>query len=282
MKPTRTLLALFLGATLSFTAAHAQDKPADSAQPEKMSARPHSELHQWEEQLHTTDCHKMPTRTLQSDCAEAHAQRYVIYLQNMATQNDANEILVALRNLFDPSMKVFLSTNQNAIAITTYPEEFERMEALVKKLDIPHPTYRVTFTLAEIDGGKQIGVQHYTLITALGQRVIMKQGSKVPVITGSYKEAGNGTQQQFTYLDIGMNIDATINKVGNGLQMKVKVEQSSVANESEIGGVREPIVRQSVFDGVPSVKLGQATAIGQMDVPGSTRHLDIDVLVESM
>lgn len=285
LKPIHFLGSLLLAGSFSFAAAQTPDKPADAAaqdRNDRMAARAHGDFHQWEEQLHTTDCAKMPTRTLMADCEQAHAQRYVVMLQNAASQNDANEILVAVRNLFDPSIKIFLSSSQNAVAITTYPEEFARIQAFIKSIDLPRPTYRITLTLTESDAGKRLGVQHTTLIAAAGQRTSIKQGSKVPVVTGSYKEGGSGSQDQFTYLDIGLNISVEVDPMGNRAQMKVKVEQSSVANETDIGGVHEPVVRQSVFDGVPNVTIGKAQAIGQIDIPGSTRHIDIDALVETM
>jgi hypothetical protein len=35
---------------------------------------------------------------------------HMIYLNNVTQQNDANEIMVALRNMLDPSVKVYLVT----------------------------------------------------------------------------------------------------------------------------------------------------------------------------
>lgn len=269
MRPTRIFLSLCLALPLAATA---QDKPEPQEKPFRV----------YEEQLKTTDCAKMPNRTAQSDCTQAHIQWRIIPIKNATSQNDVNEILVAVRNIFDPSLKIFLSTNQSAIAIASYPQELDRIEAFIHALDQPHASYRITYTMAESDSGKQIGVQHYTLVAAAGQHISSKQGSKIPVSTGSYKESGGGMQQQFTYLDIGMNIDVTVLPIATGLQIKTKVEQSSVSDESIIAGVREPVVRQTVYDGSANVVLGKAQAIGRMDLPGSTRHVDIDVLVEPM
>lgn len=276
------LFTLLFASTISLMAVHAQDKPAapDSEKPERRASS--GDFRASEQQLNTTDCAKMPNRSQIMDCTNAHTVRRVIKLHNATNQNDANEILVAIRVIFDPGIKIFLSASQDMIVVATYPEEAARIEEMVRALDLPHPTYRVTFTMTEVEGDKPVGVQHYTLLAAEGQRTTMKQGSKVPVVTGSYKENGAGTQQQFTYLDIGNNIDTTITPVGRGLQMKLKVEQSSVVNESEIAGVREPVVRQTVFDGVPFVLPGKPTVIGRIDVPGSTRHVDIDALVEPL
>ena len=191
----------------------------------------------------------------------------VIYLKNASVQNDANEVLVALRNSLDPATKIYLVSNQNAIVIATYPEEFARAETLVHALDRFHRAYRLTYTIAESDAGKRIGIQHFSMIVVAGQRTTLKQGSKVPVSTGSYSNGDKSVQQQFTYLDVGMNFDATLVQVGDNLQLKTKVEQSSVADSQNIAGVQEPIIRQSVMEGVANLTPGKPITIGAIDVP---------------
>lgn len=278
----RQSLGILLGSLILCSASYAQDKPEDSAAPQEKTTKKSGDYRVYEEQFKTTDCSKMPNRSVAYDCAQAHMQWRIIPIRNAMSQNDQNEILVAVRNLFDPGIKVFLSTSQSTLAVSSYPQELDRIESFIRATDLPHPTYRVTFTLAESDAGKRIGVQHYTVVAVAGQRSTTKQGSKIPVATGSYKEAGGGMQQQFTYLDIGMNIDLTLTPSSTGLQMKAKVEQSSVSEESVIAGVHEPVVRQTVFEGYTSVTPGKPQAIGQLDLPGSTRHVDIDVLIEAL
>ena len=128
--------------------------------------------------------------------------------------------------------------------------------------------------------GKKIGVQRTSMVVANGQRSTMKNGSKVPVATGSYNSAGASTQTQFTYLDVGLNIDATLNEVVGGAQLKAKVEQSSATENQEIAGVREPVVRQSVMEGISMLQVGKPEVIGALDISGSTRHLEVEVLME--
>lgn len=205
---------------------------------------------------------------------------HMIYLNNVTQQNDANEVMVALRNMLDPGVKIYLVPSQNAIAIGGPPDQFALASKLIKELDHPHKTYRLTYTFTEADSGKRIGVEHYSVVAVDGQRTSLKQGSKVPVVTGQYDEGKNGAQEQFTYLDIGINIDSTINQLANGLRLKSKVEQSSVAATQAILGAQEPIIRQSVLEGNFNVILSKPLTLGQIDVPDSTRHLDVEVLAE--
>jgi type II secretory pathway component GspD/PulD (secretin) len=231
-----------------------------------------------------TDCSKSPTRTARMDCTQAHMQVKTVYLSNVSGQNEANEILVTIRNTFDPSMKVFLVASKNAIVVATYPEEIARVEALIHELDRPRKTYRLTFTLTDSDGGKRIGSQHFSLNAVAGQETYLKQGTKIPVVTGTFSAAdsktGVGVQTQDTYLDVGMNIDVTVNELAHGAVLKSKIEQSSV--DPATAANQDPIVRQSVISGVSTVMLDKPQQLGSLDIPNTTHKLDIEVLVEQL
>jgi type II secretory pathway component GspD/PulD (secretin) len=236
-----------------------------------------------EAKTYTSDCGKLPTRTEQSECTAQRAQTRTLFLKNVTSQSDANEIMTAVRNSFDPGLKIYLVTDQNALVITSYPEELEKVEALVHTLDISHKTYRITYTLTELEAGKTLSTEHYSMIIADGQHISMKEGNKVPIATGSYTADGapaNSTQTQFTYLDVGMNFDASIFASGTGVRLKCKVEASSLDQPVTIAGVTEPVVRQSVLDGTALLTLDKPTMLGTIDVPNSTRHIDIAAVVE--
>jgi type II secretory pathway component GspD/PulD (secretin) len=206
------------------------------------------------------------------------------YLSSVSQTNDANEILIALRNMLEPWTKLYLVSFQNAIEIYAPPEQQSLAQKIIADLDRPKKTYRLTYTLAESDAGKRIGVQHFAMVVASGQRTVVKQGSKVPVITGTYQPAG-GAQTQFQYLDIGMNFDATLEDSPNGLRLKTKVEQSAVGNPSEYGNgsgplAQEPIIHQTSLEGSSIITPGKPLTLGSVDVAGSTRHIDIEVVAE--
>lgn len=229
-----------------------------------------------------TDCSKLPTRVAATDCAQAHMQVKVIDLKYVSQQNDANEILVAVRNMADPSTKIYLVASQNAIVIATYPVAIAHIEALIHSLDRPRPVYRLTFTVTDFDGTTKTGTHHFSLVDASGQRVTMKQGRKVPVVTGKYDKDSASSETQFTYLDVGMNFDVTITPYANGVTMKSKIEQSSVGQETSEIGPHEPIVHQTVIEGVTAFPLGKPLVIGSLEVPDSNKHSEISVLAEPL
>jgi type II secretory pathway component GspD/PulD (secretin) len=263
MTAKRTLLALSL-ALLPLTAFAQDPKPSDAP------------------------CSKLPTRAERTDCQEAQAQAKTFYLKNINTQNEANEITVAIRNVLDPGLKIYLVWSQNALLINADPEQLAKAEAIIRTLDIPHKTYRLTYTITELDAGKTVGTEHLSMVVVDGQHSTVKEGDKIPVATGSYSNgeaataAGSGVQTQFTYLDIGLNFDSTLNSYNSGAILKTKVEQSSLGQPSTIAGIQEPVVRQSVFEGIAFLPLGKPVMLGSIDVPNSTRRLDIAVVMEDV
>jgi len=203
------------------------------------------------------------------------------YLTNVSQQNEGNEIVTAVRNLLDPQARVFFVPNQNAVVVSTTPDQLAVAQKLIGDLDRPKKTYRLTYTIAETDGGKRVSAQHFAMVVVTGQRTVMKQGVKVPIVTGSVTE-GASTKSQITYLDIGMNFDASLDEFVNGVRLKTKVEQLSVAEEKSGVGPQDPAIRQTALEGTSFLTPGKPLMLGSLDIPESTRHLDVGVVIEQV
>lgn len=205
----------------------------------------------------------------------------VFYLNNISNTTEANEVVTTIRNMLDAHNKVFFVSAQNALFIQGPPDQLTLAKKLIDDLDHPRRTYRLTFTITEVDDGKRAGTQHFSMVLVSGQRTVMKQGSKIPVATGTVSENGSPTTQtQFTYLDIGLNFDATLDESVNGVRLRSKVEQSSLGNDKTIAGIQEPVVRQTVLEGTSILTPGKPLILGSLDIPDSTRRLDIDVAMD--
>ena len=90
-----------------------------------------------------------------------------------------------------------------------------------------------------------------------GQRATLKIGSRIPIATGSYNAgvstgvASIGVQTQFTYLDVGVNIDMTPTvHFDHEVTLKMKIEVSSQSGSVTISGVTEPIIGQRIVEQV--------------------------------
>jgi type II secretory pathway component GspD/PulD (secretin) len=202
------------------------------------------------------------------------------YVSNVTQIQDFNEIVTAVRNLLVPTAKVYPVWSQHTLFVQASPDQITLVQKMLSDLDRVQRTYRLTYTITEVDNGKRVGTQHYAMVVVSGQKTTLKQGSKIPVITGTSSSPGTGVESHFTYLDVGVNLDATLDESANGVKLSTKTEQSSVGEISTIGGVQEPVVRQTVLMGVAILTPGKPVILGSLDIPDSTRRMDLEVVME--
>jgi hypothetical protein len=190
--------------------------------------------------------------------------------------------------LLCPTVKIYYVDSQKAIIIEAPLAQLNLADKIIHDLDRAIRTYRVTYTLTELDAGKTVSTQHFSMLLGNGEHSTMKEKNKIPIATGTYANGVAATspsseiQTQFTYLDVGMNFDATIMVTGNSVRLKSKVEDSSLDQPVTIAGVTEPVVRQSVLDGTSTLTLDKPLMLGTIDIPNTARHMDIAVLVEQI
>ena len=294
------------------------------------------------------------TRQKRTDLDELAVQTF--YLSNASQQNDANEILTAIRNILDPSVKVYLVPSQNAIVMRATPDQLLLMQKLLNDLDRAKPEVVVDVAVLEVNRDKvrNLGItlptsfgltpttttssstastsgtststgttttattsSNLTLsnlsslnssnfavtvgggtVSALltdadtrilqnpriratdGQRAQLKIGSKIPVATGSYSStlsatASLGVQTQFTYLDVGVNIDMTPTvHYDREVSLKMKVEVLSEASQVTISGVVEPVIGQRSAEQVIQLKDGEPSILAGLLTKQDTRGVN--------
>ena len=130
------------------------------------------------------------------------------YLVNAGQHDEFNDIQTALRNTISRA-RIYGVPTQSAISIRGTAEELAQAQKVISDLDRPQKQYRLTYTITEMDGGKTVGVEHFNLIVKRGGKTTLKQGSRVPIVTGSYDVAGTTTPNtEVQYQDVGLNIEA--------------------------------------------------------------------------
>jgi len=293
------------------------------------------------------------TRQKRTDLDEQAVQTF--YLTNAAQQNDGNEIVTGIRNLLDPSVKVYLVASQNAIVMRATPDQLLLAQKLLNDLDRAKPEVVVDVAILEVNrdkirnlgitlpqsisltpqaspnstttsggsssgGGTTTTPSNFTLnslahlnatnfavgitggtLNALltdtdtrilqnpriratdGQHASLKIGQKIPIATGSYNAgvstgvASIGVQTQFTYIDVGVNIDMTPTvHFDHEITLKMKIEVSSQNGQVTISGVTEPIIGQRIIEqtiqlkeGEPSILAGIITKQDNKNVSGT-------------
>ena len=130
-------------------------------------------------------------------------------------------------------------------------------------------------------------IQNPEIRSVDGQPAKLRVGDRVPVATGSF-QAGVGAgstggagfvnplvNTQFTYLDVGVNVDITPRVHPNHeVSLKVKVEVSSVTGTSTIGGIQQPIISQRLLEHDIRLKEGEVNILGGLFERTDTKTLN--------
>jgi hypothetical protein len=200
----------------------------------------------------------------------------VIHLATNTRRDAMNDILSTLRNAIGPKPRIYLTLEQPAIVIRGTANDLEEAHKILAELDRPLATYRITYSITQIEDSKRSNAQHYTLITTAGNRADLRQGIRVPVITGMLDDKSVVSNSQVSYIDVGLSIGARL----EGSSLSTKIEQSAIADEKSNVGIQDPIIRQSTFENTSTVTPAKPLVIGTFDMPGSPHRQEVEVLVE--
>lgn len=130
-------------------------------------------------------------------------------------------------------------------------------------------------------------IQNPEIRSVDGQAAKLRIGDRVPVATGSF-QAGVGVgaagaagfvnplvNTQFTYIDVGVNVDVTPRVHPNHeISLKAVLEVSSVTGQSNIGGIQQPIISQRKIEHDVRLKEGEVSIIGGLFQRTDTRTLN--------
>ena len=105
------------------------------------------------------------SRTKRTDLDDLAVQTF--YLTNVSQQNDANEIMVAIRNLLDPGLKIYLVASQNALIIRATPDELILAEKLINDLDRTRPEVVIDVAVLEVKPAEGTQSRHHAADKAL-------------------------------------------------------------------------------------------------------------------
>jgi general secretion pathway protein D len=96
------------------------------------------------------------------------------------------------------------------------------------------------------------------------EKATLKIGDRIPIATGSYQSGlSNGVNTQFTYIDVGVNIDIVPYIHANReVTLKMSLEISSVTGEQTVDGVTEPTIGQRRIEHQARLADGEVNLIG--------------------
>lgn len=157
----------------------------------------------------------------------------------------------------------------------------------------PEYAYRLHYTLTEMNGSKQVDVQHLALTAAPNtSNNSINLSSRVPVPAPPHAQnttpSGSNDaiissmmQNQLQYLDVGTRLNAFVKALPEGVQVTTSINQSRLA-EVPVGNASVTVIRQANLDSSVILTPGKTVRVGSMDVPGSTQHFDVDLMLEEV
>jgi general secretion pathway protein D len=107
------------------------------------------------------------------------------------------------------------------------------------------------------------------------EKASLKIGDRIPIATGSYQSGlSNGVNTQFTYIDVGVNVDIVPYIHANReVTLKLTFEVSSVTGEQTIDGVTEPTIGQRHIEHQVRLQDGEVNLIGGILEDSDTHSL---------
>lgn len=140
-------------------------------------------------------------------------------------------------------------------------------------------SYRLDFTLSELDDGKKINTRQYSMHSRPNDSNQIKIGTRVPV---------ESKQGEFQYLDIGMNIrcrlidQSDLAGLGGTVSLSVHADLSNFAIPEQQGQSMRPAIRQMQIEASTIAALGKPVVVGVVDDPNSKHQYQLEVTVTKL
>jgi type II secretory pathway component GspD/PulD (secretin) len=202
-----------------------------------------------------------------------------VYLKHVTQVQEANDLQTAVRNMVSRA-KVYYNQSANAVLLRGSADDLATAQKVIADLDLPKKAYRLKYAVEMVDGTKPASTQHYVLIVTPGERGTLKLGNRVPLVTGKTDGDNATASSQVQYVDVGLSISATLSGGGDGLMLRTKLEESSLADEKSGMGAQDPLLHQAVLENASTITLGKALTLGSLDIPGGTQRVEVEVVSE--
>jgi hypothetical protein len=145
-----------------------------------------------------------------------------------------------------------------------------------------NPTYKVDFTIRDTgDAGGKTG-RRYSLLVNRSQKTVFKVGNRVPVATGGTSNNAL-VNTQFTYIDVGLNIECVVAEAGSKFAMHADLDISTaVMPDKSASAIQNPTISQIRLNIDTTIPPGKPTVVASFDDPVTARKFDIDVAITKM
>lgn len=204
-----------------------------------------------------------------------------VYLNHATDTRQAEEIVTVLRNMLQRAQIVFVAS-EGAIAMRGTPEDLETAHKFLAELDRPSQTWKLTYTVTGAEGGSSAASRGHVLTVASGRSAELKEGKRVPLVTGGPPRGASEAGTQVQYVDIGLAINADVDGGGDALRVRTRIEQTAIADEKSGLGAQDPVVSQAVLDNTVILVPGKPTVLGSLEMAGAGQRQQVSVVAEAL
>lgn len=181
------------------------------------------------------------------------------YLGPDTSQNQFNEVQTVLRNMLQHA-RIGGVSMQRAIGVCGTPAELDLAQKIVSDMD--HPTlagrsWRLTYTFTH-DGTSHKA----TLLVASDKWGTLKEGSRVPIVTGASQGA-----DQVQYVDTGLNLGARIDDSGGSLRLITDLEQLPTPEIKPASSAGDPVLGNTELKTTAIITPGKPLVLGTLNLP---------------
>ena len=222
-------------------------------------------------------------RTKRTDLDELAVQTF--YLTNAAQQQDANEVLTALRNLLDPSIKITLVPSQNAIILRATPDQLLLAQKLMNDLDRARPEVVVDVAILQVNRDKLRNLG----ITLPQSMTITPQASPNSTTSSSSSSSSSGSStspSNFTLNTLAnMNATnfavsippATLNALLTSSDTRILQNPRIRATDGQRANLK---IGQRIPVATGSYNAGVSTGVASIGVQTQFTYLDVGVTID--
>jgi general secretion pathway protein D len=183
------------------------------------------------------------------------------------------------------SVAITNGSTTSGTSTTSNPITFETLRHLTgNSYSVTLPSLTANAVLTDTD--TKI-IQNPEIRSVDGQTAKLKIGSRIPVATGSF-QAGVGVgatggagfvnplvNTQFTYLDIGVNVDMTPHVHPNhDVSLKLIIDISSHTSDATIGGITQPVISQRKIEHDIRLKEGEVNILAGLFERTDTKNIN--------
>lgn len=217
----------------------------------------------------------------ESDAAASAASKtyHSIYLTDITDQNDLADTVTDLRNMF-PRTRIYYVSSRNVISMMCTDQEYQEARQIVADLSHGPQIFRLTYTFTGVPHGPGSEAHSASVVVASGDSVTFKHGTKVPLVTGGDVTSKSPSNEQIQYLDLGLNIYASLSGPADDLRLRSRITESALAPGKPDAPSFDPVIRQTVLNGNTVLAAGKPQILGSVDMPGSGQREQVEVTAE--